>query len=96
MELFVVTYCNNPKNFDVVKRDKVHKGIIETSVLATSRPKDDFHRFPGKRFFAVAVWKNAVRVKPQELGGYDPKQVTQEFKDLLSSPERKINWKDEA
>ena len=59
---YIVTYCNDPENFDIVRLIK--KGeFIETELVSTS--EKDYQILPGeKRFFSPSVWKNKARLEP--------------------------------
>ena len=99
-KIFVITYVNDPKNFDIVRL--VSDGtIVETDVLATSEKEEkSFHAMPEKRFFTPLVWKRAVPVT--SLKDYaTAAQQTEAFKAMLTPaakiadvpvPQRKINF----
>jgi len=81
--LFVITYCNDPKIFDIVRFVAEDK-FIETDLLATNDKAGPFSSMPDKRFFTPAVWKRAIPVK--SLTPYKKAfQSTAEFKGLIST-----------
>jgi hypothetical protein len=99
--IFLKTYCGNPKNFDVLRLENI-RSVIETTVLAADFPgrreKFELCRTGPKRFFSPAVWNQSVqdgslrqlKNRADFLLLLDAQFKTQEFENLIKGdhPER--------